>query len=221
MRGRERRRAMKPEVLEQVKELLKEASTEEEITELSSIIEEAKGKIRPTEGDRGFWAGRTACWEMFGCPPDVRSECPAFAYRATPCWEIEGTYCKLSDGQKGAATQVCESCRVYKKYGHAEPIRIRLFGKGFDPVAKIFGRQAERLHIETEIRTETLRVGDSVRVKECGTRPELVGAQGEIVQMQTQEPEKYCVRPLWVKIPLGQGLSKTYGFWEHEVEPVQ
>ena len=127
---------MRTEILTQLKEIIKEAETEQEIAEIASVIEEAKGKLHLEEKQPGFWAGKTACWEMFACPPEVRNECPAPENRAYPCWEIEGTYCKLSEyGTKGDDTQICESCRVYKKWGHGEPIEINLFGKGFNHAA--------------------------------------------------------------------------------------
>ena len=123
---------MKPKELEQVKQMLKEVGTVEEIAEVERIIEEAKGKIS-LEPSPGFWEGKTPCWEMFHCPEAVRSECPAFNYRSLPCWEIEGTYCKLDDyGATGQDTSICEVCRVYKKWGHGEPIEIKLSGKGID-----------------------------------------------------------------------------------------
>ena len=210
---------MKAEVLAQVKEMLKGATTEQEIAEISKVLEEAKGKLRIGEPDLGFWTGKTPCWEMFRCPPEVKNECPAHQYRATPCWEIEGTYCKLfEDGTKGDGTEICESCRVYKKWGHAEPIELKLFGKGFNPVARITGK--EKIGSETKIRTETLRVGDTVCIKECEGRPELLEAQGEIVQMQTQETESYSVRPIWVRMTTGAGAGRTCGFWEKDLEVV-
>ena len=96
--------------------------------------------------------------------------------------------------------------------------------------AKIFGHrfahqqpaadEPEKIAAETEMRIETLRLGDIVRVKGCEARPQLVGAVGEIVQLQSQEFEKYSVRPVWVRITSGDGQGTTCGFWEHEVEPV-
>jgi hypothetical protein len=212
---------MKAEVLAQVKEMLKGATTEQEIAEISSIIEEAKGKLRLSERDMGFWESKTPCWEMFRCPQEVRDECPAHKYRELPCWQIEGTYCKLFDyGAKGDGTEICESCRVYKKWGRSEPIQIKLHGKGFNPVSKVVTEGGERIQVETKIRTETLRLGDMVRIKECEARPELVGAKGQIVQMQTQQYEEYCIRPIWVKITTGEGQGRTCGFWERELEIV-
>jgi hypothetical protein len=124
---------MKAKELEQVKQLLQEVETVEEIAEVERIIEEAKGKISLEPGV-GFWEGKTPCWEMFRCPEAVRNECPAYKYRSLPCWEIEGTYCKLFDyGAKGDGTAICEVCRVYRKWGHGEPIEIKLFGRGFNP----------------------------------------------------------------------------------------
>ena len=134
---------MKPKELEQVKQLLKEVGTVEEIAEVERIIEEAKGKIL-LEPSLGFWEGKTACWEMFRCPQPVRDECPAFHYRSLPCWEIEGTYCKLDDyGATGRDTSVCEVCRVYKQWGHGEPIEIKLFGKGIDTSLRSLAKKGD------------------------------------------------------------------------------
>jgi hypothetical protein len=127
---------MKPKELEQAKELLERVVTAEEVAEIEQIIEEAKGKIL-LEPSLGFWEAKTPCWEMFRCPEEIRSECPAYKYRSLPCWEIEGTYCKLYDyGAKGDGTDICQHCRVYKRWGHGEPIEIKLCGKGFNPAGK-------------------------------------------------------------------------------------
>ena len=125
---------MKARVIEQVEEILTGVSTVEEIAEIERVIEEAKGKIMIEPG-LGFWEGKTPCWEMFRCPEEVRNECPAFKYRSLPCWEVEGTYCKLFDyGAKGDGTDICQYCRVYKRWGQGEPIEIKLRGKGINPI---------------------------------------------------------------------------------------
>ncbi len=125
---------MKPKVIEQMEEILTGVSTVEEIAEIEKAIQEAKGKIMIEPG-LGFWEGKTPCWEMFRCPEEVRNECPAFKYRSLPCWEVEGTYCKLFDyGAKGDGTDICQYCRVYKRWGQGEPIEIKLHGKGFNPI---------------------------------------------------------------------------------------
>ncbi|MDY6917638.1 MAG: hypothetical protein SVP26_06785 [Chloroflexota bacterium] len=127
---------MKPSEMEQAKQLLQRVVTVEELAEIEKLIEEAKGKIR-LEPNMGFWEGKTPCWEMFRCPDEIKKECPAFVYRSLPCWEIEGTYCKLYDyGAKGDGSDVCQFCRVFKRWGHGEPIEIRLFGKGFNPAGR-------------------------------------------------------------------------------------
>jgi len=125
---------MKPKVIEQVEKILTGVTTVEEIAEIERVIEEAKGKLL-VEPRLGFWEGKTPCWEMFRCPEEVRNECPAFKYRSLPCWEVEGTYCKLFDyGAKGDGTDICQYCRVYKRWGQGEPIEIKLRGKGFNPI---------------------------------------------------------------------------------------
>ena len=81
----------------------------------------------------GFWTGRPACWEQCNCQEGVRAECPAARYQFLPCWEIEGTYCKLDDrGATGKDTTICQTCRVYKKYGQGKEIKLKLFGRGID-----------------------------------------------------------------------------------------
>ena len=133
-----REETMKKKVLEQVEEIVKDVTTVEEITEIERVISEVKGKILP-EPTLGFWEGKTPCWEMFRCPEAMKNECPAFKYRSLPCWQIEGTYCKLYDyGAKGDGTDICQVCRVYKRWGHGETIDIKLLGKGFNatPVSR-------------------------------------------------------------------------------------
>lgn len=123
---------MRTKVAEQVEELLRGVTTVEEIAEVERVISEVKGKVL-AEPALGFWEGKTPCWEMFRCPEAIKIECPAFKYRTLPCWQIEGTYCKLRDyGQRGDATDICQVCRVYKRWGHGEPIEIKLHGKGFN-----------------------------------------------------------------------------------------
>jgi len=134
--NKRREETMGKKVIEQVEEIVKDVTTVEEIAEIERVIGEVKGKILP-EPALGFWEGKTPCWEMFRCPEAMKNECPAFKYRSLPCWQIEGTYCKLYDyGAKGDGTDICQVCRVYKRWGHGEPIEIKLLGKGFDTALK-------------------------------------------------------------------------------------
>lgn len=134
--GTRRVEAIGPKVAEQLEEILKGVATVEEIAEIDKVIAEAKGKIMAEPG-LGFWEGKTPCWEMFRCPEAIKTECPAFKFRSLPCWEIEGTYCKLFDyGTKGDGTDVCQHCRAYKKLGQAKPIELKLLGRGFNRVGK-------------------------------------------------------------------------------------
>jgi hypothetical protein len=78
-----------------------------------------------------FWVDKQPCWEKCHCPEEIKSECPATKYQLLPCWEIEGTYCKLDDhGATGKDTSICNVCRVYKKYGMGQPIKLKLIGNG-------------------------------------------------------------------------------------------
>ena len=63
-----------------------------------------------------------------------------------------------------------------------------------------------------------MEIGDMVKIRECGSLPELVGGNAEVVEMQMQEFEKYCVYPIWAKMTSGERASKIYGFREDEVE---
>ncbi|MHB8085108.1 MAG: MerR family transcriptional regulator [Dehalococcoidia bacterium] len=91
-----------------------------------------------------FWTDKQPCWEKCHCPEMIKDECPATRYQFLPCWEIEGTYCKLDDrGATGKDTSICEVCRVYKKYGQDDPIRLKLFGKGMDTQLKAIEKIAQ------------------------------------------------------------------------------
>jgi hypothetical protein len=127
---------VKTKVIEQVEGLLKRVTTVEDIAEIEQALNEVKGRIL-LEPALGFWEGKTPCWEMFRCPETIRDECPAFKYHTVPCWQIEGTYCKLYDyGAKGDGTDICQVCRVYKRWGHDEPIAIKVRGKGFNATSE-------------------------------------------------------------------------------------
>ena len=111
---------MKSKVVEQVEEVLKGIRTAEDIAEIERIIGEVKGKILlgPVGG---VWEGKK------------------------PCWEIEGTYCKLEEyGARGDDTSICQVCRVYKRWGGAGPIQIKLFGRGIDTTLRSTGRSVEQ-----------------------------------------------------------------------------
>jgi hypothetical protein len=100
-------------------------------------IENRKLNVIEEETKLNFWAGKEACWDTCHCPEMIKAECPAAKYQFLPCWEIEGTYCKLDDsGATGKDTSICEMCQVYKKYGDGKPIRLKLFGRGLDTMLK-------------------------------------------------------------------------------------
>jgi hypothetical protein len=100
------------------------------------LLEEVSDKeeLAPEVG-ADFWAGKTACWEICHCPPSIRNECPASTYTFLPCWEIEGTFCKLQKNGAtvtGIDTSICSICGVYKKYSGGRAIQLKLPGKGID-----------------------------------------------------------------------------------------
>ena len=96
------------------------------------------------ESTVNFWDGKKPCWEMCHCPVEIRSQCPAPRYPSLPCWEIEGTYLKLSDdGSKGDSNKLCRVCRVYRMYGQNEPIDIKLRGRGLDAYCRELSLRAD------------------------------------------------------------------------------
>lgn len=116
-------------------------------TRVRRLLEEAPGKEEELahEARADFWAGKTACWEMCHCPPSIKNDCPASKHTFLPCWEIEGTYCKLQkngDIVTGTDTSICAVCRVYKKYGDGRAIELKLPGKGIDSATNL--RQGKR-----------------------------------------------------------------------------
>jgi hypothetical protein len=120
-------------IVDQITELLKDPVSPADLAKIEKIIREAKRKAQAT-AKQDFWEGKATCWEMCSCPSSLHLECPTFKNRQFPCWEIEGTYCKLDDyGATGRDTNICQICSVYKKYGNNEPIKIKLFGQGFNP----------------------------------------------------------------------------------------
>jgi len=101
-------------------------------------------EVAEREGTPDFWQGKTACWEMCHCPEVIKSECPASKYRSLPCWEIEGTYCKLTaDGTGGNDISMCQVCQVYKQWGGNQPITLKLFGKGIDSLRRYLNEKVE------------------------------------------------------------------------------
>jgi len=132
---------MKNDLTQQLEAILGKVESLDEFAEIEQTIREARGRLS-LPSMRGFWQDKTPCWEMFRCPEEMRAECPAYRHQDLPCWEIEGTYCKLFDyGAKGDGTAICHCCRVYKRWGNDRPIEIKLRGEGFNSVAAGTTRQ--------------------------------------------------------------------------------
>jgi len=108
---------------------------------MKKALMEAQDRKEDLFEERGtdFWEGKTACWQMTQCPPAIRDDCPASKYTYLPCWEIEGTYSKLRKKGKDVIendTSLCETCRVYRKYGDGKRIELKLRGRGIDATLK-------------------------------------------------------------------------------------
>lgn len=79
----------------------------------------------------------------------VRNECPAYKYPSIPCWEIEGTYLKLSpDGTGGDDISICQRCRVYKRWGQNKPIELKLAGKGIDSFRRLLQAKTQAVALQ-------------------------------------------------------------------------
>jgi len=68
-------------------------------------------KMRLDRKQGGFDGLRRAlallpCWELLGCSIDDRNACPAFQVTTRPCWNTEGTICRLKKMN-------CRECKVY------------------------------------------------------------------------------------------------------------
>ena len=95
--------------------------------EVAQFLRNEKARITK-EHRRNFWFGKTSCWEMTHCPDSIKNVCPAPKYPSLPCWQIEGTYCKLDErNESGEDTSVCKLCQVYEQYGGRRPLQIKLF----------------------------------------------------------------------------------------------
>lgn len=102
---------------------------------MAALVDTSKSFIngKTVEIKINYWENKIHCSYLCGCPDIIKNECPVANYQFLPCWEIEGTYCKLDDmGSSGDDTTICHTCRVYKKYGNNEPIKLKLFGKGMN-----------------------------------------------------------------------------------------
>jgi len=63
-----------------------------------------------------------------------------------------------------------------------------------------------------------MKAGGTVRIKKCDALPELVGEGAEIVDLQTQDFERYATYPVWARVTSGERTDKVYGFHYDEVE---
>ena len=121
--------SLKSKIVKEVEEILRSVTTPQDLAEIEKVIAEAKGKLK-LEPKGGFWEDKTPCWELTHCEDKIRNECPAYAHQTLPCWKIEGTYCKLDiHGARGDDTSICQTCRVYSKYGIGQPIGTELEGR--------------------------------------------------------------------------------------------
>ena len=95
--------------------------------EVAQFLRDAEARDA-AEYRRNFWYGKTPCWKMTNCPDSVKNACPAPEYPSLPCWQIEGTYCKLDErNANGLDTSICKQCPVFEQYGGRTPLKIKFF----------------------------------------------------------------------------------------------
>ncbi len=124
---------MNKKLVDQVAKLIHNDLGPDELAQIEKLVKKAREEIA-ADAPMGFWRDKTPCWQMNSCPSYIRCECPSYRVRSHPCWEMEGTYCKLNDcGSSGRDTTICGICRVFKTYGESQMIEIKLFGQGIDP----------------------------------------------------------------------------------------
>lgn len=61
---------------------------------------------------------RAPCWEIKGCKPNLRKECPAWEFKGgLYCWFINGTICqgKPQENWKGKMAD-CKNCEVFQNF---------------------------------------------------------------------------------------------------------
>ncbi len=114
---------------------------------------------------RNFWFRKTPCSDITLCPDSIKNECPAPKHPYLPCWQIEGTYCKLDErNESGEDTSVCRICRVYKQYHGRRPLQIRLFtsSKRHSGLGKFTPLPLSRLHDPLTGQIPTSSIGHSL-----------------------------------------------------------
>ena len=98
--------------------------------EVAHFFRNEKARIAK-EHPRNFWFRKTPCWEMSHCLDSIKNVCPAPKHPSLPCWQIEGTYCKLGErNDSGGDSSICKLCRVYKQYGGRRSLKLKLFQCG-------------------------------------------------------------------------------------------
>jgi hypothetical protein len=53
-----------------------------------------------------FWEGRTPCWDVKACTPEMRASCPVFRDGRTACWQV-----RRKPG--GQLKEECLDCDVF------------------------------------------------------------------------------------------------------------
>ena len=67
--------------------------------------------------------GRKPCWDLQGCAPETREECPAWEFHSGHlCWFISGTICQGEvQGDWESKMKICRKCEVFKSMLDFEP----------------------------------------------------------------------------------------------------
>jgi len=63
----------------------------------------------------GVARGKSPCWKIRACPPQVRESCPAWEFKSGRlCWFINGTLCQgKAQGTWAKKMKLCRKCEVF------------------------------------------------------------------------------------------------------------
>lgn len=98
------------------------------------------------------------------------------------------------------------------------PVQLEVKPKAVIEELAIQPTTVEDTKVEEAIIIAAMIIGNTVKVMNCTTMPEIVGEQAEIVDMQIEEFDRYSTYPVWARITTGESKGKVYGFKYEELE---
>ncbi|MFC1799912.1 methyl-accepting chemotaxis protein [Candidatus Eisenbacteria bacterium] len=90
----------------------------ESLSSLLSLIDETASLVRSAArdipADKGPETGRR-CWEVTGCPEDIRQRCGAYTHADWRCFLTEGTACAQGESVDAHGRKECPECLAFPK----------------------------------------------------------------------------------------------------------